>query len=207
MINKRHCCINCNTTWRYLFHALRIPTLCPLHLMLLEIAFFFLNGKWLVQHVVVRNGHVWFWWVFSLDFVVRTLRDSMMMFSWSCFKQEEFNVFDAVLDKSQAPPSLNRSGWLVWRLRKASLGLCLSPVSSGIVHDFLKIRIIVRNRSKCLVVLSHRPNLFFSSPYIYGFKLFWKPIVLTVCPNTPMISLWTSVELFESWHTDLRLRR
>ena len=45
---------------------------------------------------------MWSWWVFSLLFVVRILCDSMMMFSWSCFEHEEFNLLLSIVDQSVA---------------------------------------------------------------------------------------------------------
>ena len=68
---------------------------------------------------------------FSLLFAVRILRGAMVMFSWSCFDHEEFNLFVSTLDPSLAqgrlPAWTAGIGWC-GDFATSSLRLFLSPI-------------------------------------------------------------------------------
>ena len=114
---------------------------------------------------------MWSWWVFSLLFVVRILCESMIIFSWSCFEQEEFNIFVSIVDQWLAPRRSQREpvriGWFGYFARHR-WGSSYLQLSSCIVNEFLILRIIVQ-------------NLVHASPLSRGVQFYLLPIDLWLC--------------------------
>ena len=149
---------------------------------------------------------------FSLLFVIRILRDSMTMFSWSCFEQKEINLFVSILDQSLAQG----------RIQLEPFGLAGVESLQSIAEALLIIcgnKINSSSFSRCVQFwLLLRP--FTSGFSLWTFLAYWTtlrakcfpvllwPVSSSVCVEpTSILLVDFFVDKFESCHTDPRFRQ
>ena len=170
---------------------------------------------------------MWSSWVYSLLFAVWILCDSMIRFSRSCCGEQEFNPFVSILGQTRAQG----------RAQLEPLGVTGLVTLQGIAEALRISRYLLAlfmissenqdhrpEQSKCLVVLSLRPILGFSSAHLFialrwkllhDWLMFWSNMSrscsnLFLCQsalNPHMPFWWISVEQFQSCHSNPGFRQ